>query len=720
MAPSTSVARPVVRAGVALALITDVATVAYGLWTIVSTLTVVTGGSTRTGLTPGAVACLALIAAGALLVRAKPAWRAAYVRDAEARPLEQPLAVSRGARLAWLIGVPLAIALWLATRSLVAVWGVALAGYAWAAAAGLGQRGEPAEPEAEAPAALEARRMWIVHALALACAAFTLLSIRPRTDDPFYLSISVSVVDYPDAPLLAARTLHGPPTETLAYQPMFPPYKVHSFETLGGYIAYLTGLDVSAVVHFGLATLFGGLVPYVLARLFRWLVPRAWLLALVATLSYLVIDGSAGRGYANQAFVRMFNGKAVMLAVFVPLIVLYGLRFGARPGGLAFALLALAQLSAMGASSTGIWLAPLLGVLAVAAGTPRPARLLKTVPLAVASAAYVLAMGAWIFTLMPTDRGAAAAAASAAAAVEGVEGSEAPPRLEQSAPEVASAMLAPAISDALGGERAAIGLLAAFSIACFIARRAPAFRLLAYCGLTLTAVLVNPWLTDLVGRLITGTITYERVFWVLPVPIAVGLGAAHAKEWLTGRLTSREATLATCACVIAFYAASVERLVISDANRAWLRFPPALKVWPTSRKVAEVLCRIVPEGEIILAPEMVSQQLVTITGCGAPVIAGMRWMQTTREDRESRLELQRYVTVVGDVPQEKLAAVRTALGRYRVAAVAMTPQALKNREMKALLHVKGYKKIAIVEKHHVWYRKLKAWPAPQAQKPSGS
>ena len=160
--------------------------------------------------------------------------------------------------------------------------------------------------------------------------------------------------------------------------------------------------------------------------------------------------------------------------------------------------------------------------------------------------------------------------------------------------EVGAANLAFIVPEVLGGERIAIGLLAVFTLACFAARKVAAFRLFAYIGVALVTLLVNPWLTNVVGRYLTGSITYERVFWLLPVPVAVGLCVANAKQWFEAKLSAREATLLACACLLMFYVATVERLVIGEANRAWLQFPPVLKVGPVARKVAEELCRIAP------------------------------------------------------------------------------------------------------------------------------
>ena len=206
----------------------------------------------------------------------------------------------------------------------------------------------------------------------------------------------MAVVDYPQQALLSLKNLHGPASDTLALQKMFAPYRVHSFEVLGGLISRLTGIEAVRVIHLGLAPLFGWLAPFAIARLLRLLAPRDWLIALLAVVIFYCIEGTASRGYANHAFVRMFNGKSVLLTIGVPLICAHGLRFGARPSVARFVLLALAQIAAVGLSSTALWLAPTLAMIAVAAGTPSLRRWPLRLAGSFASSAYVLALALWV------------------------------------------------------------------------------------------------------------------------------------------------------------------------------------------------------------------------------------------------------------------------------------------------------------------------------------
>ena len=45
----------------------------------------------------------------------------------------------------------------------------------------------------------------------------------------------------------------------------------------------------------------------------------------------LVAAGETHRWYGNFSFVRMWQGKAIFLSVFMPLVYAYALRFAVRP-----------------------------------------------------------------------------------------------------------------------------------------------------------------------------------------------------------------------------------------------------------------------------------------------------------------------------------------------------------------------------------------------------
>jgi hypothetical protein len=677
--------------------------VVYGLWTVVSTMTTMVSGTPRVGLGGGVVAIFAL-AVVAALPRVRRRWLGAYLSDLRSVECLAPVGSDR-LRGLLLLGAAGVVAAWLLTRSALLVWSCAL--IVCAAVIAVGARERVADEATTDPSPpIASWQMAALHAIALLCGLFTLLTVRPRTDDPFYVNMSVAVADFPDRPLLAVRTMHGPSTATLPLQPMFPPYRVHSFESLGGYLSHLTGIDAIAVVHFGMATFFGWFAVFAIARLMRIATPRYWLLALLVTIAYYWIEGTAGRGYSNQAFVRLFHGKSVMLTAAVPLILAYGIRFGLRPTPPRFALLALAQISAMGMTSTAIWLAPMLAMFAVVGATPQLKRIPLSALLSAASSFYVVGMALWVRMQMSTDtRNMVAARAAKKAGASFID--------------LAFSRLGYVMKDVLGVEHTPAALLVVAALGCLLAEKAAVFRVLGAISFFLVAFMINPWLGDFVASSITGSLTYERVFWLLPVPVALGLAVAGTIALLRDRIGLFPASAVAAVALAMFFVVATQRLVVSKENNAWLKYPPALKVGAGSRRVALAVCGFAPLGHTVLASETISRQLAMIHRCGHPLIAGMRWMSAPIKEERRRMKLQRYVSERRDLAPDEVDLLRQGLTDYQISVVVMTAKAMGNRSVKYVLKKQRFKKIKVVEKHHIYALDEKHAGRPLAALESG-
>lgn len=673
------------RSDRSLNLITDCVTAAFGLWTVISTLVTIAGGNARYGLNAG-VLLLIVVACVAALPRIRARWLGSYLADSASN---EPLAVLGPAlrvRITILLAAALTVGLWIYTQDRLYVWGATV--LSCLLATYLGARCEvTAAPGDHADATMPVWKIRVLHGLAILCAAFTLLCVRPRTDDPFYISMSIGIADNPEAPLLALKTIHGARPLGLPLQAMFVPYRAHSFESLGGYLSYLTGIESISVVHFGLATFFGWFAVFAIARFFRVVTPRHWLMALVVTLSYYLIEGSAGRGYANLAFVRMFHGKCALLTAGLPLILAYGIRFGLSPTRWRFGLLALAQVAAMGMSSTGIWLAPILAMLAVVAATPRLSLVPKNGLLSAASSFYVLGIGFWVRSQLSVDRRYTVKDVTATTADIVAHGLK---------------RLAHKMPDMLGNQQTAAALLCVIVAACVLARYGIALRLLALIALFTAGIMANPLLSDFVASSITGALTYERLFWLLPVPLGLGLCVADSKALLQPRLGSVGSVLVLAVALFGFYSVAVTRYVVSRENETALVYPPSLKIWAQPRHVALMLCKHAGDGTTVLASQAVSRGLATVNHCGRPLIAGMRWMSGPLTEVRNRATLQKYVSFPTDVSRDKSKWFKEQLKKYQIAAVAVAPRARGNRRLNELLHRSGFKKVGVVERNQLW------------------
>ena len=204
-------------------------------------------------------------------------------------------------------------------------------------------------------------------ALASACALYTLFVHRPDADDSFYVNMAVAAIDHPELPLLAHDTLHGRFDLPIHY----PTYRLHSYELWNAGIARLSGIAPLAVFHLVSATLAAMLVPLSQAVLFRRLTPRTWLFSTLVFVVVLAVPGETPRWYGNFAFVRMWQGKSILLFVFLPLIYAYALDFARRGDRRSWLRLAAAQIAGLGCSSTALWAGP-VGALVAMSSVLRP------------------------------------------------------------------------------------------------------------------------------------------------------------------------------------------------------------------------------------------------------------------------------------------------------------------------------------------------------------
>jgi hypothetical protein len=429
----------------------------------------------------------------------------------------------------------------------IATWALLVAALAPAALVLLIPEQARAEPAQRSRAAERALCL-----LAIGCAVYALLVHRPDHDDAFYVDMAVSAVDLPELPLLSRDTLHGRFDLPIHY----PSYRLHSYELWNAAIARVTGIPAIYAFHWLSAALAAALVAFAHAALFRSLLPRCWPWTTFALVVVLAAAGETHQWYGNFAFVRIWQGKAICLFVFLPLVYAYAIRFAQRGDPRSWLLLAAAQIAATGASATGVWAAP-IAALSAAAAVLRPDRagLRRLVVLALAPA-YVVAAG----LLVKSDMSATFASAEPAVRAAGER-------------------LADALHTVLGdGRLYHLGVAAPFLAWLCCPPGSLARRFAIAVPLAVTLVLLCPWADALVRDHVTGP-AYWRALWVLPVPVLIALIAAAPVARGAGALP-RVATLA----LLAAGGALLPRYPGWSARNegAWLGWP-ALKVDPDYR-----------------------------------------------------------------------------------------------------------------------------------------
>jgi hypothetical protein len=446
--------------------------------------------------------------------------------------------------------------------------------------------------------------LWVV---AAAGVALMLISHRPDADDAFYVNVAVAAADVPGRALLSVDTMHGIPGLPLH----LPAYRVHSYELLNGALAYLSGIPAIYSFHWLSAAFAALLVPLAHAKLFRILSPQRWLATVVTLIFVLVAVGETHRWYGNFSFVRMWQGKAIFLFVFTPLVYAYALRFARRPNLRDWAMLAMAQIAAVGCTSSALWAAPAGAVMALCSAV-RPSRDgLKTVVLGALASVYVFA-AAWLVrrSLVGEVTGSLSQGG------------------QHATPQLHGALVTNALVTVLGDSRLLIfGILALLTGWVFappgLGRR---FALVFPLGVLLG--LLNPSIADWVATNVTGS-TYWRSMWALPLPIVMALMLTWPLH-LGGGLSRKGMRYAAWVVLLAAFALLVPRYNgLSGENGVRLTWP-GLKVPDADYRWARAVNESVPRDH--------TWPFLWISGRGSSrfIITSTPWLSATTCARRAR------------------------------------------------------------------------------------
>jgi hypothetical protein len=194
--------------------------------------------------------------------------------------------------------------------------------------------------------------------LAVVLATTTLVAARPDRDDLSVFHRPLNQVERMDAPIAMQDTMHDVEGLPL-YSVMFG---LTSYEALLTYNARLVGVDpLWAGQHAGgvLAALLFACTYVLLYRSFGLsrasAVGGAWVAA-----GFLLLDGNVHFAFGHFAFLRLNQGKVVLIALGLPLVLLCVRRYWIRPTRRRALHLLLAGVCAVGLSGSGLFLLPLL------------------------------------------------------------------------------------------------------------------------------------------------------------------------------------------------------------------------------------------------------------------------------------------------------------------------------------------------------------------------
>lgn len=200
--------------------------------------------------------------------------------------------------------------------------------------------------------------MAILLVLVLVGVALAYFSIRPDIDDVNYVARPVFFLEHQ---LLALDlNLHAHALTDVLYD--FPLHLTMVIEFFWAYISWVFSQEFLDVYYYFVPVLGGALIPLAwylaLSKVANNTVAVA--LATAVIVAFLCIDGVTHRSFGNFAFVRIWQGKAILMTIFVPVFIAFSFNFFKSPTKWNWLKLLLFGVASTGLSSTSLFLIPSL------------------------------------------------------------------------------------------------------------------------------------------------------------------------------------------------------------------------------------------------------------------------------------------------------------------------------------------------------------------------
>lgn len=197
--------------------------------------------------------------------------------------------------------------------------------------------------------------------LALIGVIISLVVIVPNPDDVDYTSRAIYFLKHYNEPLDLNRHDHA-----LVQFPMTGVLNIFkTMEFFCAYLAFILHLPFLHIYHFLLPALGGAMIPLAWFLAFAKFSKRTVVAALAATAVcvFLSLDGAPHRSFGNYAFVRIWQNKAILMSVGVPLFTAFSLDFFRAPTFLHWSRLFLLLVACAGLSPMAPVFMPFMGFL---------------------------------------------------------------------------------------------------------------------------------------------------------------------------------------------------------------------------------------------------------------------------------------------------------------------------------------------------------------------
>lgn len=207
----------------------------------------------------------------------------------------------------------------------------------------------------------------ILLAIGMLCGAINLFTDRPDSDDIAFSHRALTAADHLDAPIALTDTVLDVPD----LPPISPLHVFTSIEVSTALTAHALRLPQIQTMQLGLGTIANFMLPLVYFLLLRTLRVslRSALAGTFAIVMFFAMCGNTHHDWGNFTVMRAWQGKCILMALMVPLALLYGLRFNLFGRRADLCRLHAVMCCAMGLSGTGLFLIPFVAGLASCAGS---------------------------------------------------------------------------------------------------------------------------------------------------------------------------------------------------------------------------------------------------------------------------------------------------------------------------------------------------------------
>jgi hypothetical protein len=195
----------------------------------------------------------------------------------------------------------------------------------------------------------------LLFTLGVACAITTLFVRRPNQDDIVYFHRALAQLSALDRPIFTHQT-----TVDMKAAAFSPVHLTTSHEMLMALLGHYLGIDPLYFYQVVAPAFTVFLIPFVLSWCTRILGLNRWPAAIGALLGigFLLVDSTAVIGFGNTTFGRMWQGKAIVWILFLPMGLCLSYRYLRRANYSDLLWLVLLAIAGVGLSNTALYLIP--------------------------------------------------------------------------------------------------------------------------------------------------------------------------------------------------------------------------------------------------------------------------------------------------------------------------------------------------------------------------